>query len=334
MATLALAGLSVAQPASGAKPLRRGHYAGAAGQIVSAVHVSANGRTLTSAGSYVKVNSLVFGPECVARPRVALVDRGRRVRVDRRGRFSIVRRFDGNVLRAHGRFLTPYTARLVFRVRPASGFPCDPGPLVVMLHPRGVDPPFTGCREQTATTLLASADARIFDQRKVFYGYYYRPVAYGCLFSVGKRFELGLDDPDPPTGDADSSDAGDFHLAGPYTAYVLSYLGAVQGSDVVEVVDLRDGSRLVPRSDEPSPPDVAAPRLVRGIVLKDNGSVAWIQNSSFSQEEQVWAHDALSYRKLDSAPRGTGSPSITSLQLTGSTLTWLHDGEPRSATLD
>src|SRR4051812_4602686 len=118
MLTLAVAALLAAQPASGAQPLRHGRYVGAAGQIVAAVGVSAGGGTLTSggAGSYVKVNSLAFGPECLKRPRVALIGRGRRVSVDRRGRFSIVRRFAGNVLRAHGGFLTPYTARLVFRV--------------------------------------------------------------------------------------------------------------------------------------------------------------------------------------------------------------------------
>jgi len=334
MVSLGLAALLATQPATGAQPIRHKRYVGNAGQIVASVQVGREGELTGRGRSYVKVNSLAFGPECLKRPRVALVGRGRRVSVDRRGRFSIVRRFAGNVLRAHGGFLTPYTARLVFRVRPASGFPCEPGPRVVMLHPRGVDPPFSGCREQPAKTLLESADARIFNQRKVFYGYYYRPVAYGCLFSMDRRFELGLDDPSPPTGDAGSSDATDFQLAGPYTAYVLSYLGAVQGSDVVEVVDLRDGARLLPRSDEPSPPDVRTPRIVRGLVLKDNGSVAWVQDSLFSEEAQLWAHDALGYRKLDSAPQQTGSRSITSLQLTGSTVTWLHDGEPRSATLN
>lgn len=324
---LLVAALLIAEPASGAQPLRQARYAGAAGQIVAAVQVSRGADALTSArgGSHLKVNSLAFDPVCLKRPYLALVGRGRRVPVDRSGRFSIRRRFDGNTLRAHGRFLTPYTARLVFRVRPASGFPCEPGPQVVMLHPEGVDPPFSGCRSQRATTLLENEDARIFNQRKVFYGYYFVPVAYGCLFSVNKRFELGLDDPVAPTGDSESSDARDFQLAGPYTAYVLQYIGAVMGGDVVSVVDLRDGTRVTPGS--------GGPVVVRSLVLKDNGSIAWIQNDHYSREEQVWVHDALGDRKIDSAPARESSLPITSLQLADSVLTWLHDGERRSATL-
>jgi hypothetical protein len=78
------------------------------------------------------------------------------------------------------------------------------------------------------------------------------PGAYGCLFSVDKRFELGLDDASQATGNSDSSDVRDFQLAGPYTAYVLSYLGAVIGSDQVNVVDLRDATRLRPSSPQPT----------------------------------------------------------------------------------
>ena len=192
------------------------------------------------------------------------------------------------------------------------------------MHRKGA-PPFSGCRSQPAKTLLQNDDARIFNQRKIFYDYYFLPVAYGCLFSVDKRIELGLDDPVAPTGDADSSDARDFQLAGPYTAYVLSYLGAVAGSDQVNVVDLRDGTRVTPSSHQPV--------VVRSLVLKENGSVAWIQNGAYSKEEEVWAHDALDDRKLDSAPVRENSMTITSLALTGSALSWLHDGEPRSATL-
>jgi hypothetical protein len=151
------------------------------------------------------------------------------------------------------------------------------------------------------------------------------------------RFELGLDVSDGgPTGDSSSADAHHFQLAGPYTAYLLSYLGAAIGSDEVNVVDLRDGSRVVPGwdGDRLTTPGLAGPLIVRSLVLKDNGSIAWVQNDYYSREEQVWAHDALGDRKLDSAPAREGSRPITSLQLTGSMLTWLHDGEPRSATLD
>ena len=72
---------------------------------------------------------------------------------------------------------------------------------------------------------------------------------------------------------------------------------------------------------------------MRSLLLKDNGSVAWIQSSYYDREEQVWAHDALGDHKLDSAPAGDNAGPITDLKLTGATRSWLHDGEPRSATL-
>ena len=306
------------------QPVPQGRFAGGtAWKTDAALQVSRDGKAITSTGggSFIKVNDLAG---CRKRRLIALVRRGRRVAIDSEGRFSIRRQTSGFTLRAHGRFLSPYTARMVFRVRPVRAFPCEPGPAVVRLHRKG-DPPFSGCRSQPAKTLLQNDDARIFNQRKIFYGYYFLPVAYGCLFSVDKRFELGLDDPSGATGNSDSSDARDFQLAGTYTAYVLSYVGAVIGSDQVNVVDLRDGTRVTPSSPQPM--------IVRELVLKDNGSVAWIQNSYDSKEEEVWTHDALGDRKLDSAPPRDNARPITSLTLTGSTLSWLHDGEPRSATL-
>lgn len=305
------------------EPVPQGRFAGTTGRTDAALQVSRDGKAITSAGggSFIKVNDLAG---CRRRRSIALVRPRRRVALDSEGRFSIKRRTSNFTLRAHGRFLSPYTARLVYRVRPVRAFSCEPGPKVVRLHRRGA-PPFSGCRSQPADTLLQNDDARIFNQRKIFYGYYFRPVAYGCLFSVDKRFELGLDDPEAPTGDSESSDARDFQLAAPYTAYVLSYVGAVMGSDEVNVVDLRDGTRVTPSSPRPM--------IVRSLVLKDNGSVAWIQNSYDSKEEEVWAHDALGDRKLDSAPARENSRPITSFALSGSTLSWLHDGEPRSAAL-
>lgn len=306
-----------------AQPLPQGRFAGTTYETDAALQVSRDGKAITAAsgGSLIKVNDLA---DCRKRRSIALVRPGRRVAVDSERRFSIRRQTSGFTLRAHGRFVSAYTARLVFRVRPAKAFPCEPGPKVVRLHRKGA-PPFSGCGSQPAKTLLQNDDARIFNQSKIFYGYYFRPVAYGCLFSVDKRFYLGMDDPASPIGHSDSSDAEDFQLAGPYTAYVLDYLGAVIGTDQLNVVDLRDGTRITPGPDRP--------HQVRSLVLKDNGSVAWIQNDYYDHEEQVWAHDALGDRQLDSAPARDNSRPITTLELTGSTLTWLHDGEPRSATL-
>jgi hypothetical protein len=331
-----LAGRAVlVSPVQGAEaqPFLQGRFAGTTYETDAALQVSRDGKAITSAGrgSFIKANNLY----CGKRRSIALVPPGQRVAVDSERRFSIRRQTRGFTLLAHGRFVSAHTARLVFRVRPARAFRCEPGPKVVRLHRKGA-PPFSGCRSQPAKTLLQSDDARIFNQGSIFYGYYFRPVAYGCLFSTDKRFYLGMDDPASPIGDGDSSDARHFQLAGPYTAYVLHYLGAVIGSDEVSVVDLRDGSSVAPgwNGDRVITPGLGGPRIVRSLVLKDNGSVAWIQNDYYTHEEQLWAHDALGDHKLDSAPERDKSRPITALALTGSTLTWLHDGEPRSATLN
>jgi hypothetical protein len=77
---------------------------------------------------------------------------------------------------------------------------------------------------------------------------------------------------------------------------------------------------------------------IGSIVLKDNGSVAWIgtgrvYDPATSQNVQIVSvakSDKGGTKELD---RGDGIDQ-SSLRLEGSTLTWVKDGEPRSATLD
>lgn len=57
-------------------------------------------------------------------------------------------------------------------------------------------------------------------------------------------------------------------------------------------------------------------------------------NGSTSTVEQIQASDGTGVHALDSITRPDGSPpALTNLTLTGDTLTWQHNGSPRSAQL-
>ncbi len=149
--------------------------------------------------------------------------------------------------------------------------------------------------------------------------------AVACLYSRNKPVDLGLDiDGDP--------DVGLYRLAGPYVAYAESSCEGLGPclSDVI-VRDLRTGKasfRAAPPSD---PFD-----QVSDLVLTENGAVAWIaQPKSLggtppaSLETTLWASDGQGSKVLAS---GDGIDP-RSLELSGSTLTWLKDGVPMTATL-
>jgi hypothetical protein len=77
---------------------------------------------------------------------------------------------------------------------------------------------------------------------------------------------------------------------------------------------------------------------IEGIVLKPNGSVAWILerqvwdfNNPYNQTYGVWKSDAGDDAELLDSGSDIDPRSLT---LNGSTLTWTRAGEPRSATLD
>jgi hypothetical protein len=67
------------------------------------------------------------------------------------------------------------------------------------------------------------------------------------------------------------------------------------------------------------------------IVLKRNGSIGWIEAVAHLPQpafREVHRFDRKGHAVLDTAPK------IRRLKLHGTTMTWLHGGEPRSAPLD
>jgi hypothetical protein len=110
-------------------------------------------------------------------------------------------------------------------------------------------------------------------------------------------------------------------LAGPYASYVLTRPNATEAESSMVVTDLRAGARAT----------FVALVEVLGDVLTPTGTVAWLGHNSDDP------YPALSVRTLNASGSTLldRSPDIDphSLQLSGSTLTWLDDGVQRSATL-
>lgn len=307
-----------AQPVNGGRYLGEGVF-GEAGPL-AALQVAGDGHRfgVRGGGSFIECGREATGDTARFRLR-----RPRRVRIRSGGRFGFVLRRRGAALRVRGRFRTRDTIKLTER---ASDSRCDPGTLT--LH-RKFEPPFTGCRSQRAKTLLRSDTGRIFQQRMVGASdpFYFTPITYGCLDSIGRRFMLGEDG----TGaDGHGQDLSHFRLAGVHAGFA-SQICPIDLCDFgVEVVDLRDGK--TERRSRSRGPNLDASYPVTDLVLEDNGSAGWISSPQVlgqGQRTDVWAYDTLGARQLDSG-RGIEPKSLT---LSDSTLTWRNGGATRSATL-
>jgi hypothetical protein len=156
--------------------------------------------------------------------------------------------------------------------------------------------------------------------------------AYGCLYARAVLVRL-------------AGAVSHHRLAGPYVAYFMRFEEVGQSYYRVAVRDLRTGDFRhieAARSDLPErggADDGESAARVKGLTLKRNGSVAWI--SCFESragscaapasdlEWQVWRADARGRRLLDASE----DVRLRSLQRAGSTLTWRHGDETRTARL-
>jgi WD40-like Beta Propeller Repeat len=169
-------------------------------------------------------------------------------------------------------------------------------------------------------------------------------AAMGCLRANGRERVLTLEQ--TPGGTF-----GEAAVAGNYAAIVSNnfedkYVPALVSSEVT-VFNLRTGGlyRLGGQTAcNSSPPSMANPsgfpcetsidQLALGAdavsadhaVVRDYGCTCTV--------EQIQASDSTGVRTLDSVTEPDGSPpALTNLALTGDTLTWEHNGTPRSAQL-
>jgi len=152
----------------------------------------------------------------------------------------------------------------------------------------------------------------------------------GCAYGHKHAYPLGV----PPYSSATSAGGVQREtLAGPIVAYAQSALQEASAEWWIVVRDLRNGRvlrRLPTGTINPPKPSVVGIGRAVAIVVKSDGSVAWIVESDYETAEyQVHAVDKTGSRLLAT---GTNiAPS--SLKLTGSTLHWTQGGQPSSAPL-
>lgn len=138
---------------------------------------------------------------------------------------------------------------------------------------------------------------------------------------------------------------GSFALAGKYAAFA-SYTsygnidGASSSTANVIVMDLTTGRAAVTEGTDADPGTQSAlPQpSVKTIAVTPTGSLAWETDihSGPDRKQAIYAHDASGTRTLDTETIPNGAPGtvgLANLQITGTTVTWTHDGSPRSATL-
>jgi hypothetical protein len=164
---------------------------------------------------------------------------------------------------------------------------------------------------------------------------------YGCVYGHRGAYSLGVEPYEESSKYMNYSYFGDRNivLAGPIVAYEhYSFAEGLGGKRLgVAVRDLRTGATL---RDEPTGKAKipgGEPELEFGIghtatiVVKSNGSVAWILETSAQEDRyQVHAVDVTGSRLLASGP----DIDPSSLALAGNTIYWMQSGQPRAAPLN
>jgi hypothetical protein len=156
---------------------------------------------------------------------------------------------------------------------------------------------------------------------------------YGCAYGRGRQYDLG------EAGEGDISPERGWGLvyetlAGTVVAYEQweeSESPIFHRRVVVIVRNLRTGQTLktLPTGKSSDPHSVGS-GYVRSLVVKTNGSVAWIVQGPMRGTYEVHAVDKDGSRVLASGP----GIAEESLALVGSALYWTQDGKPFSATLN
>jgi hypothetical protein len=180
------------------------------------------------------------------------------------------------------------------------------------------------CASAGSKTIVASEAARVYRKGT---------TVYGCLYSVGRKFRLGTAE-DLLT---DVAYVSPIRLAGRFVAYSQGQSGRDGYSADLSVRDLRTG-RIVRDWQGGGPGGRFGTEESYGVsdvVLKRNGSVAWLNDRSRLGDR---SHMFYLYKSdadgdlvlLDSGPGiEPGSLALSS----GSRVYWTHNGVPHSATL-
>jgi hypothetical protein len=314
-------------PAAAARPAAGGHYYGFESDEArpfSVLGVDAELRVARSRDRLARGSYLEWQVACPGRDAGGKF-RLRGTKLSRRGGFSGGGEIAGRRYRIRGRFISRGYARARYSL---SG--CRRPAFPVALYLDG-EPPFAGCRRQRAQTLASSADGRVFERYRLESNGEFFPHVYGCLFGPASGQVLLGRNYDEETIEHPV-------VLGRYAAYasVGCGLGACNSAIVLQPLDL------------PGAPEVRLPSVLGGgylssavesLVLKQNGSLAWLVVRSGPTSEQVpplvrevYAVDAQGSRRLDSGP-ALAEKSLR-LDPATSTLSWLNAGAQRTAPLD
>jgi hypothetical protein len=176
------------------------------------------------------------------------------------------------------------------------------------------------------------------DTQAVVYSLFDAENAFGCAFSQGHQYELG---PLPIEGSCGPNGClviNHIVLAGPLVAYEY-FSTAGQGElreeeTLIVIRDLRNGHilhRIPTGTPIPPSPRVIGSGPVESMVLKSDGSVAWINEYSVGK---ITSYEVHAFDKTGSRVLATGTNIVpNSLALAGSTLYWIQEGKPFSAML-
>jgi hypothetical protein len=147
---------------------------------------------------------------------------------------------------------------------------------------------------------------------------------YACAYGARRTYDLG---PSTEGSSAGSIRTTPFSLAGPVVAYAVERSYRHSFSEIW-VRNLASGELLEKRPNGPGEPGNIGIGETTAIVVKRDGSVAWIARAS--NGIQVRSADAAGSHLL------AASPEIEpySLALAGSTVYWSQRGKPMSATLN
>jgi hypothetical protein len=175
------------------------------------------------------------------------------------------------------------------------------------------------CGPRSAVTLAADRHVRVYKQHG---------AVFGCA-RHHKSHRLG-----GARTCVNSTLVGPVRVAGWLAAYGLERCGVDTGSTVVEVRRLTDGRRLAMRPATTGPPQVESYQSVTSLVLRSDGSVAWIATSKsvFASSGEIEVH-SLAQGDFDLLDSGSGI-APKSLRLKGATLSWRDGGSVRTATLN
>jgi hypothetical protein len=175
------------------------------------------------------------------------------------------------------------------------------------------------CGPRAARTLALTARARVYASGG---------DVFGCARGTHRSYRLGGSGSSVREGRV-----GPVALAGLDASYGLAHFGVDAGSSQVLVRRLSDGRRLrsLPAVTRPQRPESYS--AVDSVVVKADGSVAWIATARSilggSPDIEVHRADRRGRALLDAGPRIDAG----SLRLRGSWLRWRDGGVTRSATL-